>query len=236
MCDPIPIVAIIDDEPSSARSTECVIRSHGFQTRTFCAAHEFLRQARPKAPACVLVESRLPGLSGLEFQRDLVRLGVEIPLIFLAGHSDIPTAVQAMKAGAVDFLTKPVREAELLEDVRQALERDKQACERGRILANLQEHYELLTPTERKVMTGVVAGLLNKQTAAELGIKEKTVKFHRGRVMRKMQAQSAVDLARMAEQLNLFPAAPWANGCPLFACLGPALTIPGARVASTRFA
>ncbi len=200
-------VVIIDNDASFCHSTEQLVRALGFQVQVLKTAMQFLYCRRPEPPACVVLEVRVPGSSGLDLQRDLLRAGVRIPLLFVTRYGDIRMAVQAMKAGAVDFLTKPVRGPELLHGLQQALLRDQTLCEHQRQLAALRRNYELLTPCEREVMNRVVSGLLNKQTAGELGITEKTVKFHRGHVMRKMRAQSVVDLARMAEELSLFQSA-----------------------------
>ena len=207
MTHEVATVIIIDSDQEFCTLTERLIESVGFQVRILRSARQLLRGGRPNPPACVVLEVRLPGLSGLDLQKELAGAGIEIPLIFITAHGDIPIAVQAMRAGAVDFLTKPFREQDLLDDVEQAFYRDRETCERKHQLASLQEHYELLTPCEREVMKRVSSGLLNKQTAGEMGIKEKTVKFHRGHIMSKMRAQSVVDLVKMAEQLSLFP--PW---------------------------
>jgi FixJ family two-component response regulator len=205
-------VVLIDDDALFCRATESLFRSVGFDVRVFATALPFLYCQRPEPPACLVLEVRLRGLSGLDLQRELVRAGIDIPLLFITQHGDIPMAVQAMKAGAVDFLTKPVDEQRLLEALQQGFLRDQALCEHRRRVARLRANYELLTPCEREVMSCVVSGLLNKQTAAELGITEKTVKFHRGHVMRKMQAPSVVDLARMAEFLCIVPLTVPGNG------------------------
>jgi FixJ family two-component response regulator len=214
MTGELATVIVLDNDSSSCQVTEHFIRSAGLpvEVRVFHTATAWLCHPRPGPPACVVLETRLPGMSGLDLQRELTRRGTEIPLLFITAHADIPMAVQAIKAGAIDFLTKPFRRQDLLTGLRQAFQSDQAAHERRCQLASLREHYHLLTPSEREVMARVVAGLLNKQTAAQLGITEKTVKFHRGRVMRKMQAQSAIDLAKMAERLSICPASVCANG------------------------
>lgn len=200
-------VIILDGDISSCRSTERLVLSLGphMQAMIFHSPTALLRRPRPEPPACMVLEVRLPGLSGLKLQQELAQTGIEIPLIFITEHGDIPMAVQAMKAGAIDFLTKPFCKQDLIDDLGQAFQRDQAACERQRKVATWRERYDLLTPCERRVMTRVIAGLPNKETAAELGITEKTVKFHRGHIMRKMQAWSAIELALMAEQMELLP-------------------------------
>jgi FixJ family two-component response regulator len=207
MRQPDPIVVIIDDDASFRRSTERLIRSAGFTVHSFGAATDLLKGGRPDAPACVVLDVRMPGLSGLDLQKELSRAGIEIPLIFLTGHGDIPMSVQAMKAGAVEFLTKPFREQELLDAVQQALKRDRAALALLTKLADLRAHYNLLTPREREVMARVAGGMLNKQVAAELNTTEKTIKFHRAHIMQKMQAQSLAGLVRMAASLEQGPRA-----------------------------
>jgi FixJ family two-component response regulator len=203
MAEPHPIVIIIDDDASFRRSTERLVRSAGFAVQSFAAAPAFLKSGRPDAPACLVLDVRMPGLSGLDLQRELTKTGVEIPIVFITGHGDIPMSVQAMKAGAVEFLTKPFRDQDLLDAVAQAIERDRVARRQQAETDELRRHHDLLTPREREVMALVVAGLLNKQIAAELGTSEKTIKVHRGQVMQKMQADSLPALARMAEKLGI---------------------------------
>jgi FixJ family two-component response regulator len=203
MSETDPIVIIIDDDPSFRRSTERLIRSAGFNVQAFGAATEFLSGRRPDAPACLVLDVRLPTLSGLDLQRELARAGVEIPIIFITGHGDIPMSVQAMKAGAIEFLTKPFREQDLLDAIQQAIKRDRTARELQRQLADMRGRYESLTPREREVMAGVVSGMLNKQIAGELGATEKTIKFHRGHIMHKMRAQSLAELVRMGAHLGV---------------------------------
>lgn len=200
-------VIIIDADASFCRATKRLIASArlGAEVETFCAPALFFRRPCPSAPSCLLLETRLPEISGLEVQQHLAQADIDIPLIFVTGYGDIPMAVQALKAGAVDFLTKPVQARVLLDDIQQAWQRDATKREQRRLIAALRSSYRLLTPCEREVFTRVATGLLNKQVAAELGITEKTVKFHRGHIMRKMRASSVVDLSRMAERLALIP-------------------------------
>jgi FixJ family two-component response regulator len=199
-----PVVLVVDDERQDRELFERLIRSAGFKAQTFGSAAEFLLNPRPDAPACLVLEVLLPGLSGFDLQRELTRRGIDIPIIFVTGHGDISTAVQAMKAGAVDFLTKPCGAA-LLKAIRNALERDRAARKARADLDQLQQRYQSLTPSERKVMAGVVSGLLNKEIAIQNDTSEKTVKFHRGHVMHKMQARSLADLVRMAVQCDTGP-------------------------------
>jgi FixJ family two-component response regulator len=184
-------------------STERLVRSVGFRVQTFASAKEFLDSTRPDGPACLVLDVRLPGLSGLDLQRELARSGVQIPIIFMTGHGDIPMTVRAMKAGAVEFLTKPFRQRELLDAIGAAIARDR-AAHRARLEAlDLRRRYEQLTPREREVMALVVAGRLNKQIAGELATAERTIKFHRAHIMQKMEAESLAELVRMAEQLGV---------------------------------
>jgi len=199
-----PVVLVVDGELQDRELLERLIGSAGFKVQTFGSAGEFLLSPRPDGPACLVLEVLLPGLSGLDLQRELARRGLEIPIIFVTGHGDISTAVQAMKAGAVEFLTKPCGAA-LLEAIRTALERDRAARKAEADLDQIKKRYQSLTPSERKVMAGVVSGLLNKEIAVQNDTSEKTVKFHRGHVMRKMQARSLADLVRMATQCGTGP-------------------------------
>ena len=197
-----PIVYVVDDDPSFRRSTERLIRSAGHQVQSFGTAAEFLSANVAQTPGCVVLDVRLPGLSGLDLQRELTKTGNHLPIIFMTGHGDIPMSVRAMKAGAVEFLPKPFLDEDLLEALRQALERDHAAREQQARCAAIRERYESLTAREREVMALVVAGLLNKQIAGELGTVEKTIKFHRAHIMQKMGAESLAALVRMAEQLK----------------------------------
>jgi len=196
-------VAIVDDDPSVRRGLERLIRSMGWKTETFASAQEFLARPRTEAPGCLVLDLRLPDLSGLDLQRRMAELGLETPIVFLTGHGNIPASVQAMKAGAIGFLTKPVDEQDLLRAIQEAVERERRTRQRQADLRELRDRYESLTAREQEVMQPVVSGLLNKQIAAELKITEDTVKFHRGHIMRKMRADSLADLVRMAENLGI---------------------------------
>ena len=203
MTDPDPIVFIVDDDLSVRRSTERLIRSAGFKVLTFTSAREFLANQRPQGPACLVLDVRMPGLSGMDLQRELTQSGIHIPIIFITGHGDIPMSVRAMKAGAVEFLTKPFRSRSLLEAVRAAIETDRSANKARSETGELRQRYEQLTPREREVMALVVAGQLNKQVASELSTTERTIKFHRAHIMQKMGVESLADLVRMAEKLGV---------------------------------
>ena len=205
MTEAPPTVFVVDDDASVRRSTERLVRSLGFGFRTFASAREFLDAARGEGPACLVLDVHLPGLGGLDLQRELARSGVRIPIIFITGRGSIPMTVQAMKEGAVEFLTKPVRPRDLLAAIRAAIESDR-ASQRARLAAEaLRERYERLTPREREVMALVAAGQLNKQIAGELATSERTIKFHRAHVMEKMAAGSLAELVRMAGRLGVAP-------------------------------
>ena len=203
--EPDPIIAIVDDDPSAREGLGSLIRSAGWKAETFASAQDFLGRPGAEMPSCLILDLQLPGLSGLDLQKRMAEVGLEIPIVFLTGHGNIPASVQAMKAGAVEFLTKPFDEEELLRAVQEAIERDRHTREQHAELRELRDRYESLTERERQVMQQVVSGLLNKQIAAELDITEYTVKIHRGRVMRKMHAGSLPDLVRMGESLGIRP-------------------------------
>jgi len=198
-----PVIAIVDDDPSVREGLESLIRSAGLRAKTFGSAQEFLANRGAEAPSCLILDLQLPGLSGLDLQKRMAEADLEIPIVFLTGHGNIPASVQAMKAGAIEFLTKPVEEADLLRAIQEAIERDRRIRQQHAEIHDLQSRYDTLTAREREVMQQVISGLLNKQVAAELNITEFTVKIHRGQVMRKMRADSLADLVRMAEGLGI---------------------------------
>ncbi|HXM69063.1 MAG TPA: response regulator transcription factor [Candidatus Acidoferrum sp.] len=203
MNETLPIVFVVDDESAVGVSIKRLLHSVGLEARHFTSASEFLRAKRPDAPGCIVLDVRLPDLSGLDLQQELAKANVDLPVIFVTGHADIPMTVRAMKAGAVEFLTKPFREQELLEAVQRAISRHRQTRDQRASMRVLQSRYELLTPREREVFPLVASGLLNKQVAGELNASEKTIKVHRGQLMQKMEAHSLSDLIRMAEQLGV---------------------------------
>jgi FixJ family two-component response regulator len=197
------VAFVIDDDASIRRSLDTLLRSVGLDVHLFSSAQEFMQAKRPDVPACLVLDVRLPGMSGLAFQQELVRAGVALPVIFLTGHADVPMTVRAMKAGAAEFLTKPVDEQVLLDAIHTAIEKDRAKRHSAANVAELKARYGLLTEREREVLTMVVAGRANKQIAAELGLSLATVKVHRGQVTRKMLAKSVPDLVRMADRLGL---------------------------------
>jgi FixJ family two-component response regulator len=198
-----PIVIVIDDDAAMRQSLDSLFRSVGLRVETFASTTEFLGAKLPNAPSCLVLDIRLPGASGLDFQTELAKANILIPIIFITGHGDIPMTVRAMKAGAIEFLTKPFRDQDLLDAVQLGLERDRVRRGSEKTASDLRIRFESLTPREQEVITFVTAGLMNKQIAAEIGVSEITVKVHRGNVMRKMGARSLADLVRMADTLGL---------------------------------
>jgi len=203
MTEPAPIVFVVDDEPAVCVAIKRLIRSVGIDAQTFSSAQEFLRAKRLDGPGCLVLDVRLPDLSGLDLQQDLANAGIDLPIIFVTGHGDIPMSVRAMKAGAVEFLTKPYREQDLLEAIQHGIRQHRAKKEQRAEILELQRRYELLTLREREVFPLVADGLLNKQVGAQLGASEKTIKVHRSQVMQKMKAESLADLVRMAERLKI---------------------------------
>ena len=203
-----PLVFIVEDDESMRRALSNLFQSVGLEVEMFGSASEMLQARLPDVASCLVLDVRLPGLSGLDFQAELAKANILIPIIFMSGHGDIPMTVRAMKGGAVDFLTKPFRDQDMLDAVTVAIERDRKRREAGKIVANLQTHFETLTPREREILALVSSGLMNKQIAAELGLAEITVKIHRGHIMRKMGAKSLADLVRKAETLGVRRAKP----------------------------
>ena len=201
----IPTVFIIDDDLSMRRAVQDLVESIGLLAESFATGGEFLRRGRTTSPSCLVLDVRLPQMSGLDFQSRLAETGTQIPIIFITAHGDVPMSVKALKAGAVEFLTKPFRDQDLLDAIQQALQRDRAAREQQAEILNVHERYKTLTPREREVMAFVVSGLLNKQIAAEIGASEATVKIHRGNMMQKMQVGSLIELVRTADKLKIFP-------------------------------
>jgi len=203
-----PIVFVVEDDESMRRALSNLFQSVGLEVELFGSASEMLKSKLPDVASCLVLDIRLPGLSGLDFQTELAKANIRIPIIFMTGHGDIPMTVRAMKGGAVDFLTKPFRDQEMLDGVVMAIDRDRKRREADKIVANLQTLFETLTPREREILALVSSGLMNKQTAAEIGLAEITVKIHRGHIMKKMGARSLADLIRMAETLGIRRAQP----------------------------
>jgi FixJ family two-component response regulator len=197
------VVYVVDDDPSLRDALSSLFRSVGLEVRQFGSAPELLQSKMPEAPSCLVLDIRLPGVSGLDFQAQLGKSGIRMPIVFMTGHADIPMSVRAMKAGAVDFLTKPFRDQDMLDAVYAALEGDRRRWEAEHAMRELSSLYQTLTAREKEVMAHVVKGLMNKQIAGELGLSEITVKIHRGHVMRKMAVRSVADLVRAAERLGL---------------------------------
>jgi FixJ family two-component response regulator len=198
-----PTVIVIDDDQAIREALGSLIRSVGFQAKLLASAGEFLKSGRPEGPACLVLDVRLPGQSGFDLQRELAAMKNQLPTIFITGHGDIPMSVRAMKGGAIEFLTKPFRDQDLLDAIQLGLERDRSWLEEEKVASGLRSRYETLTPREREVRVRVAAGRLNKQIAFDMGISEVTAKVHRGQVMRKMKAPSLPELARMADKLKL---------------------------------
>jgi FixJ family two-component response regulator len=196
------LVFVVDDEPLVCAALKRLIRSVGLDVQTFASAREFLRADRPDTPGCLVLDVRLPDISGLDLQQKLTEAKVDIPIIFITGHGDIPMSVRAMKAGAIEFLTKPFKDQELLDALQHAISRDHSARQQRVELSGLQARYDLLTPREQQVFSLITSGFLNKQVAADLGTSEKTIKIHRSQVMQKMEVRSLADLVRIAEKLG----------------------------------
>jgi FixJ family two-component response regulator len=203
MNNQLPVVFIVDDDASVRDAITDLLLSVGLTVHSFGSTQEFLQSNRPDAPGCLVLDVRMPGQSGLEFQRTLTNAGIHLPVIFISGHGDIPMSVRAMKSGAVEFLTKPLHEQELLDAIQEGIERDRARRQEADVVATLRERFESLTLREREVFTLVITGSMNKQTAAQLDLSETTVKVHRSQIMRKMRAKSLVDLVRMADLLGL---------------------------------
>lgn len=201
--DAQPVVFVVEDDPSMRAALTNLFRSVDLRVEAFGSAGEFLQTRPPDVASCLILDIRLPGLSGLDFQSELAQANIRIPIIFVTGHGDIPMTVRAMKAGAVDFLSKPFRDQDILDAVSTAIEHDRKTRKDRKILADIQSRFETLTPREREVMTLVAAGLMNKQVAAEIGLAQITVKIHRGRIMKKMDARSLAELVRMSEALGI---------------------------------
>jgi FixJ family two-component response regulator len=201
-----PTVFVVDDDTSTRQALARLFYSVQLRAEVFGSAQEFLQSKRPDVPGCLVLDVRLPGLSGLDFQAELIKADVRIPIVFITGHGDVPMTVRAMKAGAIDFLTKPFRDQDLLDAVASAIQRDQKRRERENVVADLRAHFASLTPREREIMALVASGLMSKQIAAQINRSEITVKMHRSHIMKKMEARSVADLVRMAEALGAKPA------------------------------
>ena len=203
MSEAVPVVFVVDDDPSVCRAIRRLVESVGLRVELFGSAQEFLRSERPDAASCLVLDIRLPGRSGLDFQRELAEAGIHIAIVFITGHGDIPMTVRAMKAGAVEFLTKPFRDQDLLDAIQQGLQRDRTRRAQEAEVAIIRERFESLTPREREVLPWVASGLPNKQIADAVGASEATIKVHRSQLMRKMGAPSLADLVRMTEKMGI---------------------------------
>jgi FixJ family two-component response regulator len=201
----IPTVFIIDDDRSMRQAVQDLVESVGLRAESFATGGEFLARERTTSPSCLVLDVRLPHMSGLDFQRQLTEIGIQIPVIFVTAHGDVPMSVRALKSGAVEFLTKPFRDQDLLDAIQQALQRDRATREQQAEILDVHKRYQTLTPREREVMALVVSGLLNKQIASEIGASEATVKIHRGNMMQKMHVGSLIELVRLADKLKLIP-------------------------------
>jgi FixJ family two-component response regulator len=205
MATAVPTVYVIDDDGGMRQAVQDLVESIGLRAEAFATGEEFLKRPHTAGPSCLVLDVRLPQMSGLEFQQKLAEVGVRVPIIFITAHGDIPMSVKALKSGAVEFLTKPFRDQDLLDAIQQALQRDRAAREQLADINDLQERYRALTAREREVMALVISGMLNKHIAAKIGASEATVKIHRGHLMEKMQAASLIELVRMADKLDLSP-------------------------------